>query len=206
MQTYIHPGYVRICHWVNAFAILLMVASGWKIYNASPIYHFLFPKSVTIGGWLGGALLWHFAAMWILVANALLYLAMNLLTGRLRSKFFPIAPIAFLRDLKDALLLKLKHSDFSHYNTVQKAAYLSVMLGILITIISGLGVWKSTQFSAIAELIGGYDVARIVHFYGMAFIVSFVLIHLLMVALVPKTMLNMLFASKKIPLLNSGIN
>lgn len=73
MQTYLHPGYVRICHWINAFSILLMVASGWKIYNASPIYHFVFPKSVTIGGWLGGALLWHFAAMWVLVANGLLY-------------------------------------------------------------------------------------------------------------------------------------
>lgn len=120
-----------------------------------------------------------------------------MLTGRFRVKFFPISPIVFLRNLKDALLLKLEHTDFSHYNAVQKAAYLSVMLGILITIISGLAVWKSTQFSVITELIGGYDFARIVHFYGMAFVVSFVIIHLVMVALVPKTMLNMLIGSKK---------
>lgn len=198
MEISVHPRYVRICHWVNALAILLMVTSGWRIYNASPIFNFLFPKYITIGGWLGGGLLWHFAAMWILVINALIYLMVNMLSGRMQSKFFPLRPRELFNDLRDALLLKLHHSDLTHYNTVQKAAYLSVMLGIFIAIISGLAVWKSVQFPLLRELMGGYDNARVVHFLAMTFIVSFVLIHLLMVALVPATLKTMLFSRKRV--------
>src|SRR5690348_2371227 len=58
----IHPGWVRVCHWINALAILVMIGSGWQIYNASPLFSFMFPGAITIGGWLAGALLWHFAA------------------------------------------------------------------------------------------------------------------------------------------------
>lgn len=198
MEISVHPRYVRICHWVNALAILLMVTSGWRIYNASPIFNFLFPKYITIGGWLGGGLLWHFAAMWILVINALIYLMVNMLSGRMQSKFFPLRPRELFNDLRDALLLKLHHSDLTHYNAVQKAAYLSVMLGIFIAIISGLAVWKSVQFPLLRELMGGYDNARVVHFFAMTFIVSFVLIHLLMVALVPATLKTMLFSPKRV--------
>ncbi len=198
MQISLHPRYVRICHWVNALAIFLMVTSGWRIYNASPIFNFLFPKSITIGGWLGGGILWHFAAMWMLVINALIYLMVNILSGRMQSKFFPLYPKQLFTDLRDALLLKLQHSDLTHYNAVQKAAYLSVMLGIFIAIISGLAVWKSVQFPLLRELMGGYDNARVVHFFAMTFIVSFVMIHLLMVALVPATLKTMLFSRKQV--------
>ena len=198
MPISLHPRYVRICHWVNALAILLMVTSGWRIYNASPIFSFLFPKSITIGGWLGGGILWHFAAMWLLVTNALIYLMVNILSGRMQSKFFPLCPKQLITDLRDALLLKLNHSDLTHYNAVQKAAYLSVMLGIFIAIISGLAIWKSVQFPFLRELMGGYDNARVVHFFAMTFIVSFVMIHLLMVALVPATLKTMLFSRKQV--------
>ena len=71
----IHPLIVRITHWVNAFAILIMVVSGWRIYNASPLFDFKFPTYLTLGGWLAGALQWHFAAMWLLAVNGLVYLA-----------------------------------------------------------------------------------------------------------------------------------
>ena len=196
MKLFLHPSYVRICHWVNALAILLMVTSGWRIYNASPIFDFLFPKSLTIGGWLGGGLLWHFAAMWILAVNALIYLSINLISGRLRSKFFPLRPIDIWNDFRDALLLKLQHADLSQYNAVQKAAYLSVMVGIFVAILSGLAIWKSVQFPLLRDMMGGYDNARIVHFFSMAFIVAFVFIHIVMVALVPKTLLTMLIKTK----------
>ena len=59
----IQPAWVRAVHWTNAFAMVLMIMSGWQIYNASPLFDFRFSSSITLGGWLGGALLWHFAAM-----------------------------------------------------------------------------------------------------------------------------------------------
>lgn len=86
----IQPGWVRISHWLNALAALVMMLSGWRIYNASPVFPpFRFPGDITLGGWLGGALQWHFAAMWLLFFNGIFYLAMNLATGRFAHKFFP---------------------------------------------------------------------------------------------------------------------
>lgn len=70
-----HPRWLRLTHWLNALAVLVMVTSGWRIYNASPLYDFSFPKGITLGGWLGGALQWHFAAMWFLAINGLVYLS-----------------------------------------------------------------------------------------------------------------------------------
>ncbi|MCS6763048.1 MAG: cytochrome b/b6 domain-containing protein [Candidatus Protistobacter heckmanni] len=183
----VHPAAVRISHWINALAVLVMVMSGWKIYNASPIFPFLFPRDITFGGWLGGALLWHFAAMWLLVANALFYLVYNLATGRLRCTFFPLRPAELLHDLRDALRLRLAHTDLSRYNAVQKASYLSVMLALVLVFLSGLAIWKPVQFSLLRELMGDFDNARIMHFATMAWIVGFAAVHLLMVLLVPKT-------------------
>ena len=95
----VHPAYVRVTHWINAVAIVAMIGSGWEIYNASPLFPFVFPKSVTLGGWLAGALLWHFAAMWLLVANGLVYVILGLVTGRFRRRLLPIRPADFIRDL-----------------------------------------------------------------------------------------------------------
>jgi len=192
MQVHLHPLFVRVCHWVNALAVLLMVSSGWRIYNASPIFDFYFPKALTIGGWLGGALLWHFAAMWLLVVNGLIYLLLNIISGRMYSKFLPIRPGQLFADFRDALLLKLDHSDLLHYNAVQKTAYLGAMLFIVVVILSGLAIWKSVQFPLLRELMGGYDNARIVHFIAMSLIVAFVVVHLVMVALVPATLKTMI--------------
>lgn len=199
MQTFLHPRYVRICHWINALAIVLMVTSGWRIYNASPLFDFTFPKSITIGGWLGGGLQWHFAAMWLLVVNALVYLVVNIVSGRLRHKFFPLSPRQLFTDFRDALKLKLQHADLSRYNAVQKAAYLSVMVGIAVAILSGLAIWKTVQFPLLRELMGGYESARVVHFFAMAFIVAFVAVHVAMVALVPKSLKTMLTSFKRYP-------
>jgi len=192
MQNHQHPLYVKICHWVNALAIFLMVTSGWRIYNASPIFEFKFPKMLTIGGWLGGGLQWHFAAMWLLVLNGLVYLLVNIVSGRMYKKFLLIRPKQLIADFRDALLLKLDHSNLQNYNAVQKSAYLSAMLFIIVTVLSGLAIWKSVQFPLLRELMGGYDNARIVHFFAMSLIVAFVFVHLVMVALVPETLTAMI--------------
>jgi thiosulfate reductase cytochrome b subunit len=188
----IHPVWLRITHWLNALAVLVMVTSGWRIYNASPIFPFHFPSNWTLGGWLGGALQWHFAGMWLLLINGLIYLGLNLTSGRLRRQFFPVSPRAVLRDLFAALRGKLAHDDLRHYNAVQKCAYLFAILDIALLVISGLAIWKSVQFPLLRELLGGYDFARRVHFFAMSTLVAFVAVHLAMVALVPRTLLAML--------------
>ncbi|WMY75104.1 cytochrome b/b6 domain-containing protein [Buttiauxella selenatireducens] len=188
----IHPLWLRICHWLNAFAILIMVTSGWRIYNASPLFNFSFPNELTLGGWLGGALQWHFAGMWLFGINGVLYLLINIFSGRLKRKFWPLSPRELINNFIAALRGKLAHNDLSHYNTVQKLAYLFVMIDGIILVCSGLVVWKSVQFPLLRELFGGYDMARFIHFYAMSGMVGFVVVHLIMVALVPRTLLAML--------------
>ncbi len=188
----IHPLWMRITHWLNALAVVMLVMSGWRIYDASPLFGFSFPVSITLGGWLGGALQWHFAAMWLLVFNGLLYLTLNILSGRLARKFFPLTPSGVLHDLLAALKGRLAHSDPRQYNNVQKLAYLFVMLDLIVIVLSGLVLWKSVQFSGLRELLGGYEFARRIHFFAMAAIVAFLVVHLVMVALVPRTLLTMI--------------
>ena len=124
----VQPAWVRVMHWINAVAMILMIMSGWQIYNASPLFDFRFSHSITLGGWLGGALLWHFAAMWLLMINGLAYLAVGLATGRFRNKLLPITPSGVIADIKAALTFKLAHDDLTHYNQVQKLLYAGIIL------------------------------------------------------------------------------
>lgn len=188
----VHPLWLRITHWINALSVIIMILSGWRIYNASPIFPFVFPKEWTLGGWLGGALQWHFAAMWLLAVNGLAYLFLNLLTGRAQRKFFPLHPTEVLHDFLQALKGKLQHASLDHYNAMQKLAYLSVIADLVLIVISGLAVWKSVQLPLLRDLMGGFDNARIVHFFAMSFLVLFIVVHIVMVALVPRTLLAML--------------
>ncbi len=188
----IHPLWLRGTHWLNVLAVLVMVTSGWRIYDASPLFGFSFPSAITLGGWLGGALQWHFAAMWLLFFNGLVYLLFNVASGRLFSKFLPLSPRALLADVGAALKGRLAHDDPAHYNAVQRAAYLFIVLDLVLLVLSGLVLWKSVQFPLLRELLGGYDVARRVHFVAMALLVGFVGVHLAMVALVPRTLVAML--------------
>ncbi|RXZ32501.1 cytochrome B [Oxalobacteraceae bacterium CAVE-383] len=188
----VHPAWLRVTHWLNALAVIVMAMSGWRIYNASPFFDFSIPSGVTLGGWLGGALQWHFAAMWLLAVNGLIYLSCNVVTRRLFRKFFPLTLRALLRDAGDALRGHLTHADPRRYNAVQRLAYLFVMLDIVVLVLSGLVLWKSVQFPLLRDLLGGYEAARRVHFFAMAGLVAFVAIHLLMVALVPRTLLTMI--------------
>ena len=187
----VHPLVVRITHWVNAFAILIMVASGWRIYNADPLFPFKVPADLTLGGWLAGALHWHFAAMWLLALNGLVYLAYGLVSGHLWRKLTPLTPAAVLRDMRNALRGKLAHDDLSVYNAAQRAAYLGAIVLLVLLIVSGLVLWKPVQFYALGLLMGDYEGVRYVHFFAMAALVLFVFVHVIMVALVPRTFPSM---------------
>ena len=188
----IHPAWLRATHWLNALAVVILAMSGWRIYNASPLFDFKFAEAITLGGWLGGALQWHFAAMWLLAANGLVYLLCNAGSGRLVRKFFPLSPRAVVADLLAALRGHLSHADPRQYNAVQRAAYLFVIIDAVLLALSGLVLWKSVQFPLLRELLGGYETARRVHFFAMAALVAFVLAHLAMAALVPRTLLAMI--------------
>ena len=187
----IHPAWLRITHWVNALAVLVLVTSGWKIYDATAFLGFAIPGSLTLGGWLGGALLWHFAAMWVLAANGVVYLLLNGFTRRFAARFFPLSVQALLGDVAAALKGRLVHADPRQYNTAQRVAYLFVMLDSVVLVLSGLVLWKSVQFPLLRTLLGGYEGARLVHFAAMSGLVLFVVIHLVMVLLVPRTLVAM---------------
>ena len=188
----IHPVWVRVSHWINALAILVMIGSGWQIYNASPLFKFEFSKHIALGNRLGGALLWHFAAMWVLVINGIVYVTLGLATGRFRRKLLPIYPSEVLADAKAALTFQLAHDDLSHYNAVQKALYAGVILTGILIVASGLSIWKPVQFQELTALFGGYDVARYVHFFAMAAIVGFLAVHVALALLVPKSLRAMI--------------
>ena len=188
----IQPAWVRTVHWINAVAMILMIMSGWQIYNASPLFAFKFSKSITLGDWLGGALLWHFAAMWLLMVNGLVYLALGVVTGRFRKKLLPITPGGVIADAKAALTGRLSHDDLTRYNHVQKLLYAGIIVVGILIVLSGLSIWKPVQLQWLTELFGGYDVARYVHFICMAAIVAFLAIHVALAVLVPKSLRAMI--------------
>ena len=183
----VHPLVVRITHWINALAVLLMITSGWQIYNASPLFGFSFPAELTLGGWLAGALQWHFAAMWLFVLNGLVYVAYGIVSGHFRRKLLPISPVAVLHDVKEALRGKLAHDDLSVYNAAQRAAYVALIIALMVLVASGLAIWKPVQFYSLASLMGDYEGARLLHFFAMAAVVFIVFVHIVMVILVPRT-------------------
>ena len=188
----IHPAWVRITHWINAAAMIVMIMSGWQIYNASPLFSFMFPRSITLGGWLGGALLWHFAAMWLLMVNGLVYVMLGFVSGRFRRKLIPITPSGVIADARAALSGHLAHDDLSKYNSVQKLLYAGILVVAVIIVLSGLSIWKPVQLQWLTAVFGGYDFARYVHFTAMAAIVAFFVVHVVMALLVPRSLRTMI--------------
>ncbi len=183
----IHSSIVRLTHWINAAAMFVMVTSGWQIYNAHPILDFKFPAWMTLGGWLAGAIAWHFAAMWVLAINLLVYIVYGLVSGHFRRDLLPITPAGLWRDIKAALTFRLPHA-LGHYNAIQKLLYAGVIALIVLAVLSGLAIWKPVQLQELTWLMGGFDNARVVHFIAMAGIVGFFLVHILLVIIVPRTL------------------
>jgi thiosulfate reductase cytochrome b subunit len=202
-KVIVHPLTVRITHWLNAIAMIIMIMSGWRIYNSDPILPFSFPVEVTLGGsyegsvdihnedGLAGALQWHFAGMWLLTINGIIYFAYGIFSGRFRRTFLPVGPTAVLRDAIAALQFRLPHR-LGAYNAVQKTLYLGVLAVGVIMVLSGLAIWKPGQFQELTWLFGGFDVARVVHFLAMAAIVLFLMVHVALVIIIPKTLPTMI--------------
>jgi thiosulfate reductase cytochrome b subunit len=191
-----HTVVVRVTHLVGAVSVIIMILSGWQIYNASPLLPFVFPRWMTLGGWLAGAIAWHLSAMWLLLLNGLIYLAYGFAAGHFRRDFLPIGPRAVGHDLGQALHLRLRHR-LGHYNAVQRLLYQGVIVVIVLTALTGVSIWKPVQFSWLAALFGGYDIARSIHFAMMCLIVAFILVHLALVAIYPRTFVSMLVGLRR---------
>ena len=189
----IHPLWLRVTHWINAVAVVIMIGSGWEIYNASPLFAFAFPKSITIGGWLAGALLWHFAAMWLLAVNGLVYVVLGLVTGRFRRKLLPLDRRRGRRRRQACACAASSRMTISRSTTrCRKLLYLGVIVAGVVIVLSGLAMWKPVQLWWLAALFGGYEAARYVHFFAMAAIVGFTVIHVVMAFVVPKALRAMI--------------
>lgn len=188
----LHPLPLRIMHWVNAVSIIVMIGSGWKIYNDEVLFGWLhFPNWITIGVEAQHALQWHFFAMWILMLNGLCYIAYGFYTGRFRRKLLPIWPSAIIADIRDALRFRLAHDDITHYNAVQKMLYAGIILVIVVQVISGWAIWKPVQLSELTQLFYDFQGARLAHFVGMTAIVGFLIVHVTLALIVPKTIVAM---------------
>jgi len=206
----VHPLFVRFTHWVNALAILVMIGSGWHIYNNHPIIEgFQFPRWAVLGGdpeltyklnkdvGFGNALLWHFAAMWVFFINGTAALIYGFATSRLQSRWLPIRPSEVWHDFREALRFHLAHDDPRIYNSVQKLSYVGVLFAALLVFASGLAIWKPVQFSWLTSLFYDFQGARLVHFIAMSMIVLFLLVHVTLAFLVPKTIVAMVTGSAR---------
>ncbi|HTH99997.1 MAG TPA: cytochrome b/b6 domain-containing protein [Acidisoma sp.] len=185
-----HPRAVRVMHWIGVYAMGCMIFSGWEIYNASPSLPFLFPHWAGLGGWLGGALAWHLSAMWLLLADGVVYLIYGFASGHFRRDLRPPSPAALAHDLGSALHFRLKHRS-GHYNAVQRLLYGGVVLAVILQTMTGLAIWKPVQFGWLAGVFGGYPVARGLHLAIMLGIVAFVVLHVTLVAIHPSTLKSM---------------
>ena len=186
-------------HWTNAVAMITMIWSGWGIYDDSVIFNFIyFPRKITLGAYANNCLLWHFAGMWLLMANGLAYLAYGFTTGRFRQRLLPLRPAEVVRTLRETLHFKLAHDDLATYNAVQKLLYILVILAGVMQVVTGLTLWKPVQLSSVVALLGGFQAVRLLHFGGMAFVVSFLAIHVALAVIVPRTLWFMLTGGPRI--------
>ena len=189
----LHPLPVRVMHWVNAIAMIIMIMSGWKIYNDDVIFSWLrFPDEITLGTWAQNGLQWHFFGMWILVLNGLAYLSYGIATGRFRRKFLPVSWHELIATMRDALTFRLKHDDLTQYNAVQKILYIGIIFVGIVIVLSGVSIWKPVQLSELATLFYDFQTARLVHFLCMTAIVLFLIVHVALALLVPQSLVAML--------------
>ena len=176
-------------HWLNALAMIVMIMSGWGIYNDDVIIRgFLFPSWMRLGSWAAESLLWHFAAMWLLAFNGVAYVVYGFATGRFRERLLPVRATELVQTVRDTLRLHIAHEDLTVYNAVQKLLYIVVILAGIAQVMTGLAIWKPVQFSGFVSLLGGFQGARLLHFTGMSVIAGFLVVHVALAVLVPQTL------------------
>jgi Ni/Fe-hydrogenase b-type cytochrome subunit len=187
-----HPAVVRVCHWAFALSLLVLIGSGLEVFSAFPSFGeklpqsdlFVPPSIVRIGGWLGGALQWHFTFAWLLAAAMTLYFTYQFVSGNVRQVLFasrdvpgvwPMARHYFLFGPKPAIA--------DTYNPLQKLAYSVALLLIVVSLVTGGALYKPVQLSWLVYGLGGFRLTRIWHFAAMCGLLAFIPGHLVMVVL-----------------------
>jgi thiosulfate reductase cytochrome b subunit len=187
-------------HWINAAVMMVMITSGWGIYDDDVIIHGLhFSGFWRLGDWAAWSLNWHLAGMWFFGINGLVYLIYGLVTGRFRERLLPIRWRDIIHTVIDTLHFKFAHEDLTVYNAVQKILYIVVIFAGIDQVLTGLAIWKPVQFSGLVTLFGGFQSARVFHFAGMVVIVGFLILHVVVAFLVPKTIWAMLGGGPRLP-------
>lgn len=190
-----HHWIVRVTHWVNAVALTVMIGSGLRIFNAYPAfaprgetfccYPFegkAIPANLTFGAWLGGARNWHFAMMWVLAVNGLIYVGFIYLHGEWRD-LVPRRgdPRDAWEMIKFYLFARPDHPHQGKHNALQKGTYFFLPYLAAAAIISGIAIWKPVQLSWLTNALGGYVWARFWHFLVMVSLVVLAAGHIFMV-------------------------
>ena len=187
-----HPAVVRVCHWVFALSLLLLIGSGLEVFAAFPSFSeklpqsdlFVPPSIVRIGGWLGGALQWHFTFAWLLTAAMVLYFTYQFVSGNVRQVLFATGDVRGVWPMTRHYFLFGPRPEVSGtFNSLQKLAYSIALLLIVISLISGFALFKPVQLSWLVYGLGGFRVARILHFAAMCGLLAFIPGHVLMVVL-----------------------
>jgi Ni/Fe-hydrogenase b-type cytochrome subunit len=191
--VYEYPWAVRFCHWTTAVAITILTLSGLRILNAFPSFGpkiperdliEAVPKAITLGGWLGGALRWHFTFMWIFAAAGVLYGISQIVSGHYRTVLFTPRDLPGVWPMvRHYFFFGPKPTTTGAYNPLQKLAYTTAVLLGALSLLTGMVMYKPAQLSALGWLFGGYHGARLVHFLAMCGIVAFIPGHVVMVAL-----------------------
>jgi thiosulfate reductase cytochrome b subunit len=184
-KEYQHPLIIRLTHWINFLALGIMVASGLRIYNSSPLWDYYFPGYLTLGGWLAGARMWHFFGMWLFFINGSVWFLYNLLSKHgWRTTIFNRADLpGIIPMIQYYLRIRKQHPPVKKYNALQKLAYTTIPFAALGSVLTGIAIYWPVQFSSITWLLGGYDVARYWHFVCMAVLVFFFFGHIVMVVI-----------------------
>lgn len=190
---YEHPWAVRFAHWANAVSVTVLAMSGLQIFSAFPAFGSKIPQqnlidavpqAIALGGWLGGALQWHFTFMWIFAAGGLFYVASQVLSGHWRTVVFAPRDIAGLWPMvRHYFLFGPKPAATGQYNPLQKQAYTAALLLGALSLLTGLVMYKPVQLSALGWIFGGYRGARLLHFLSMCGLLAFIPGHLIMVML-----------------------
>ena len=187
-------------HWINAVVMLVMITSGWGIYDDSVIIKGLhFSAYLRLGDWAPESLLWHFAGMWLLMLNGFAYLVYGFAVGRFRERLLPIRASEFIQTVRDTLHFKIAHEDLTVYNAVQKVLYIVAILAGIMQVVTGFAVWKPVQLSWLVALLGGFQSARLIHFIDMSVLVGFLVVHVALALLVPSTLWAMLTGGPRLP-------
>jgi thiosulfate reductase cytochrome b subunit len=190
-----HHIVVRLTHWINVVALTIMIGSGLRIFNAYPAFarkgetfccypfaHRPIPASLTFGGWLGGARNWHFATMWLLVVNGLVYLAFIYLHGEWRDL---VPRRAVVRDSWEMVKFyagrRKRHPVQGKHNALQRGAYFAMPIVGIMAVVTGVAIWKPVELSWLTNALGGYVWARYWHFWAMLLLVVLSVVHVFMV-------------------------